>query len=133
MAGAFLILAIVWLCFAILGGVSVEVLPCLAGWLTPTLLWLLLAGGSEMVFSFFPTLGSAKLREIIQGPRLIPVPHCWKKPTLTSPLSRLAPLQKKAAELLLQALGRPRHRKHDLEDFLKKYDAITAVRLTTRN
>lgn len=133
MAGAFFIMVMFWLCFAILGGVSVEVLPCLAGWLTPTLLWLLLAGGSEMVFRFFPTLGSAKLREIIQGPRLIPVPPCWKKPTLTSPHSRLAPLQKKAAELLLQALGRPRHRKHDLEDFLRKYDAITAVRLTTRN
>jgi len=130
---SFLIMFMFWMGFTVLGGVSVEVLPWLAGWLTPTLLWLLLAGGGEMAFGIVPSLGTAQLREIIQGPRLIPVPRCWNRPAFTPPLPRLAPLQKAAAELLLQALGRPRHRKHDLEDFLKKYDAITAVRLTTRN
>ena len=131
-AAAFFIIVMLWLCFTILGGVSVEGLPCLAGWLTPTLLWLLLAGGSEMAFSFFPSLGRAKLREIIQGPRLIPVPSCWKKPAFTSPMLRLAPLQKVAAELLLQAMGRPRQSKTDLQVLLKQYDAVSAVRLNLR-
>jgi hypothetical protein len=131
-AAAFFIIVMLWLCFTILGGVSVKGLPCLAGWLTPTLLWLLLAGGSEMAFSFFPSLGRAKFREIIQGPRLIPVPSCWKKPAFTSPMLRLAPLQKVAAELLLQAMGRPRQSKTDLQVLLKQHDAVSAVRLNLR-
>ena len=133
MMGSFSFLALVWLVTALLGGLSLEVLPWFAGWLSPSLLWLILAGISGMVFHFFPSLGTAQLREILQGPRLIPIPISWKKPSFYPPFPRMAPLQKTAAELLLQSLGRPKHRKSDLESFLKKYDAITAVRLATRN
>jgi len=130
---SFLLLFIVWLAAAFLGGVSLEVLPGLAGWLTATLIGLFLAGGGELAFRLYPSLGTAQVREMIQGPRLIPVPSCWKKPAFTPPLPRLAPLQKVAAEILLQALGRPKHSKAALQEFLKQYDAVTAVRLTLRN
>jgi len=130
---SFLLLSMVWLAAAFLGGVSLEVLPGLAGWLAATFVGLFLAGGGELAFRLHPSLGTARLREMIQGPRLIPIPSCWRKPAFIPPLPRLAPLQKVAAEILLQALGRPKHSKAALQEFLKQYDAVTAVRLTLRN
>jgi hypothetical protein len=130
---SFLLLSVIWLAAASLGGVSLEVVPWLAGWLVATSVGLFLAGAGELAFWFHPSLGTARLREMIQGPRLIPIPSCWKKPAFTPPLPRLAPLQKVAAEILLQALGRPKHSKTALQEFLKQYDAVTAVRLTLRN
>lgn len=130
---SFLLLSVIWLAAASLGGVSLEVVPWLAGWLVATAVGLFLAGAGELAFRLHPSLGTAQLREMAQGARLIPMPSCWKKAAFTRPLPRLTPLQKVAAEILLQALGRPKYSKTDLQEFLKQYDAVTAVRLTLRN
>ena len=133
MPASFLFLGGVWLVAALVGGVSLEALPWLAGWLVAAGLGLFLTGAGELAFRLHPSIETARLREMVQGPRLIPLPSCWKNPAFTPPLPRLAPLQKVAAELLLQAMGRPRHSKTGLQEFLKQYDAVTAVRLTLRN
>lgn len=60
-------------------------------------------------------------------------PILLEKTGIHSPFAQTGSLQKVAAEILLQALGRPKHSKAALQEFLKQYDAVTAVRLTLRS